>query len=368
MRRRSLFIALAAYLLGGVLPHAAAQDKDATAAQSFHPPGMWTWDNWFAYDGQRWHAFYLQLPKAVGPDRRWKDNDFYKHVGHATSTDLRTWQDQGPAVCALSGTWNDRHIATGSVAHFDGHWWMAFTGRGTKGDGVGLAVSDDLTTWQPAQPGPLFALADTWATDPTAGVFSSPWKGETRRWMGISDPYLLPEPIDGWFHMVLCARILDVPLAQSGCLAVLMSRDLRHWEQPAIIAWPRCFERMETPQLWTRQNHWYLSFGGVLNRDWIHDHGDQLPEPVRNRPSHHNYFYLMNAPDGPAGEADLHHISTPSGHYIMKVLAAGPDRDVAIFTVSNGQDSGMTPPYPVEYDADHLLILKPEPDHQPAHP
>ena len=32
--------------------------------------------------------------------------------------------------------------------------------------------------------------------------------------------------------------MLDVPIAQSGCLAVLKSRDLQHWEQPAIIDWP----------------------------------------------------------------------------------------------------------------------------------
>src|SRR5258708_40344336 len=181
---------------------------------------MWTWDNWFVHDGERWHAFYLQLPKAVGPERRWKDNDFYKHVGHATSTDLRTWQDQGAAVCALSGTWNDRHIATGSVARFDGRWWMAFTGRCTKGDGVGLAVSDDLTTWQPAQPAPLFPLSGTWSSDAGNGVVTSPCTETTRRWMGITDPYLSPPPIDGWFRMVLGARVLDLPLAPSGCLAV----------------------------------------------------------------------------------------------------------------------------------------------------
>src|ERR1700750_1761309 len=133
MRHRFHLLALVACLLGLVLSPASAQDKGATAAQSFHPPGMWTWDNWFAYDGEHWHAFYLQLPKAVGPERRWKDNDFYKHVGHATSANLWDWQDEGPALGALSGTWNDRHIATGSVVRYEGKWWMAFTGRGTKG-------------------------------------------------------------------------------------------------------------------------------------------------------------------------------------------------------------------------------------------
>ncbi|HSI11548.1 MAG TPA: hypothetical protein VK961_05865 [Chthoniobacter sp.] len=343
-----LLLLAAACLLGPMAPRAHAQ---------FHPPGMWTWDNWFAYDGERWHAFYLQLPQAVGPDRRWKDNDFYKHVGHATSTDLRAWQDQGPAVCALSGTWNDRHIATGSVTRFDGRWWMAFTGRGTKGDGVGLAVSDDLMKWQPAQAGPLFPLSGTWATGSDNGVFSSEWKGTPRRWIGISDPYLTPEPIDGWYHMVLCARVLDVPLAESGCLTVLKSRDLRHWEQPAILAWPGCFERMETPQLWSRHDRWYLSFGGVLNTDWVKEHGEQLPAPVRGQLSHLNYYYVLPAANAVAAEADLHRIEISRSHYIMKVLPAGPDRDVAIFSVADKDNSSISKPYPVQYHADHSLEL-----------
>jgi beta-fructofuranosidase len=351
------FLALVAGLGLAADSATIAQDGEVAAAV-FHPPGMWAWDNWFVHDGQRWHAFYLQLPKAVGPQRRWKDNDFYKHVGHATSTNLRDWQDQGPALCALSGTWNDRHIATGSVARHEGRWWMAFTGRGTKGDGVGLAVSDDLTTWQPAQDNPLFALADTFGAAAAAdGVFSSVWKGETRRWVGISDPYLVPEPLDGWFLMVLCARVLDVPRAQSGCLTLLRSRDLRHWEQPVMLAWPCCFERMETPQLWTRLGRWYLSFGGVLDAGWARAAQATLPSAVRGQSSHQNYCYAMNDLVHPASEDRLQHIAVPRGHYIMKVLPLSPGRDVAIFTQSNRTDSGISPPYAVEYFGDGSLRI-----------
>lgn len=341
-----LFPPLAAVCIG--------QDGEAP----FHPPGMWTWDNWFAHDGAQWHAFYLQLPQAVGVDRRWKDNDFYKHVGHATSADLRVWQDQGPALCALSGTWNDRHIATGSIARHEGRWWMVFTGRGTRGDGAGLVVSDDLMTWQPAQSGPLFPLTGTWSGEVEGGVFVSTWMGEKRRWVGISDPYLVPEAgAEGWFTLVLCARVLDVPLARSGCLAVLKSRDLRRWENPSILAWPGCFERMETPQLWQRNGRWHLSFGGVLDKAWAEANPALLPEAARNRPSHQNYAYALPDPKGPAGEATLRHIAVPPGHYIMKVLNVTETEDVAIFTRTVGNHSGISRPYPVTYDSDHAIRI-----------
>ena len=351
-------IAVRLFLLGGSSLPALAQADQAPAG--FHPPGMWTWDNWFAYDGQRWHAFYLQLAQAVGPDRRWKNNDFYKQVGHATSTNLRDWQDEGPALCALSGTWNDRHIATGSVVRHDGRWWMVFTGRGTKADGVGLAVSDDLKTWSAAQDTPLFPLTGTFGGGVEAGVFASKWEGQTLRWIGISDPYLVTEQMDGWYLMVLCSRVLDVPLAQSGCLTMLRSRDLRHWEEPEIVAWPRCFERMETPQLWKRLEMWHLSFGGVLDGEWVKQNSGALPDAVKNQKSHQNYCYSLDRFAGPADSERLQHIKAPRGHYIMKVLPLTPEQDLAIFTASDKSNSWISPPYPVRYGEKGLLLQFPE--------
>lgn len=339
-------------LLALVLAPTFCSRLTAEEAAPFHPPGMWTWDNWFVHDGARWHAFYLQLPHALGEDRRWKDNDFYKHVGHATSTDLRTWQDEGPALCALSGIWNDRHIATGSIARHGDRWWMVYTARGTRGDGVGLVSSTDLSRWEPAHDGPLFALTGTWGGEVEGGVFTSDWLGSPRRWVGISDPYLVPETeADGSFTMILCSRILDVPIAESGCLTILKSRDLIHWNQPAILAWPGCFERMETPQRWDRGDRIYLSFGGVLNKDLVAQRSSTFPAAVRGRPSHANFVYLLGEGTGVAGDDDLHFVEVPKGHYIMKILESGDGSgDVALFTQTAGKNSGISPPYQVRYD------------------
>lgn len=317
----------------------------------YAPPGMWVWDNWFAHDGQQWHAFYLQLPKAVGPERRYKDNDFYKHVGHAVSKDLLHWQDLGPALGALSGTWNDRHIATGSVIQHEGKWWMLFTGRGTKGDGLGLALSDDLVTWK-TEPQPLFPLCGTF-DQPTDGPFKSTWQGQPKRWIGISDPYIYPEKIDGWFYLILCGRVLGVPIEKSGCLGLARSRDLRQWEEAGIIAWPGYFERMETPQLWKHDSKWYLSFGGVLNEPWLKQAQPALPPAVQGRRTHQNYHYLLDHFAGPADDSRLFHITAPKSSFIMKVLTAEPGKDVAIFTTS----STISIPYRVEYGADGAVKL-----------
>jgi beta-fructofuranosidase len=48
----------------------------------------WIWDWWLADDGDRFHVFHLQAPKALGdPGLRHRNAT----VGHAISTDLRDW-------------------------------------------------------------------------------------------------------------------------------------------------------------------------------------------------------------------------------------------------------------------------------------
>lgn len=336
----------------------------AAPGAPFQPAGMWAWDNWLVHDGQQWHAFYLQLPKAVGPERRWQGNDPYKHVGHAVSQNLFDWQDAGPALCALSGTWNDRHIATGSIFRHGARWGMVFTGRGRQGDGVGLAWSDDLIGWR-TEPQPLFPLMDTFAGQGPA-PFASSWEGKAHRWVGISDPYILPEAREGWYYLVLCARILDVPLPQSGCVAMVRSRDLRQWEAAGILAWPRCFERLETPQLWEHGARWYLSFGGVLDVPWTTQNPAALPGAVRGKRSHQNYCYALPAMLGPGRSEDLHHLAVPSGHYIMKVLLAPSPGDTALFTATGPSGTGISQPYRVVYLADGALQLDPLPRTGPA--
>ncbi len=342
--------------LAALMMTAPAMAEDQAVA--FQPPGMWIWDNWFAHDGERWHAYYLQLPKAVGMERRWKNNDLFKHVGHATSKDLREWKDCGPALTALTGTWNDRHIATGCVVQHEGKWHMIFTGRGTQGDAVGLALSPDLMEWKTEEK-PLFPLIDTFGMEAEgSAVFESVWQGQKVRWAGISDPYVLPEKLDGWYYLVLCSRILGEPIATSGCLTVLRSKDLRKWEQPEVWAWPRCFERMETPQLWRKDKHWHLSFGGVLHADVVKEQPASLPQAVRKQRSHQNYDYVSTEMGEPRQETALHYVATPANHYIMKVLPSPQAEDQALFTVKGKDGSAMSVPYRVVYGVNGELRVE----------
>ena len=53
-------------------------------------PDHWVWDSWYAQDDDgRWHAFFLRASRALlDPHRRHRRAS----IGHAVSTDLRSWQ------------------------------------------------------------------------------------------------------------------------------------------------------------------------------------------------------------------------------------------------------------------------------------
>ena len=59
---------------------------------AFQLDAYWVWDFWLADDGEQYHMFFLHAPRALGdPDLRHRS----ARIGHATSTDLRTWTSHG---------------------------------------------------------------------------------------------------------------------------------------------------------------------------------------------------------------------------------------------------------------------------------
>jgi beta-fructofuranosidase len=186
-------------------------------------PDAWAWDFWLADDGARYHLFYLRAPRSLGdPELRHR----CAGVGHAVSTDLRTWTPLPDALVAGEpGGPDDLAIWTGCVVRGpDGTWHMFYTGATDAGGETVqvtcLATSPDLVTWTRDPANPLLRADPRWYE-----VLGESWPGEHWR-----DPWVYPDPDgDGW-HMLLTARARTGPDDDRGVVGAAWSPDLRRWE------------------------------------------------------------------------------------------------------------------------------------------
>ncbi|HXG39395.1 MAG TPA: hypothetical protein VNJ28_00500 [Candidatus Limnocylindrales bacterium] len=203
----------------------------------------WVWDFWLAEDGDAVHAFYLQAPRALGdPTRRHR----HATIGHAVSTDLRTWEPlPDPLAPARPGAWDDLATWTGSVVRAGGSWAMLYTGLSSRDGGlvqrIGLAVSTDLIRWQRVGDRPVLEADATWyeRLDSEAG-----WPHEAWR-----DPWVVPDPAGDGYHALITARARSGPLAERGVIGHARSADLVEWEVRPPLPSPAGFAQIEVPQV-----------------------------------------------------------------------------------------------------------------------
>ena len=202
----------------------------------------WIWDSWIADDGERYHLFFLKAPRAL-------EDAGLRHtaatIGHASSLDLVDWTVHEDALLPDAKRWDDVALWTGSaVRGDDGTWRMYYTalssdpGHGVKDQRIGLAESDDLTTWRRVGDRPLVAPDPRWYRT-IDGIHSETWR----------DPFVFADPDgDGW-HMLITARHPDAPRLSDGVLAHARSADLATWELRPPLTEPAGFGQIEVPQV-----------------------------------------------------------------------------------------------------------------------
>ncbi|MFC5382498.1 glycosyl hydrolase [Aquipuribacter nitratireducens] len=204
----------------------------------------WVWDSWVADDGEAYHLFYLQAPRALGdPGRR----HTAATIGHARSTDLVSWEVLPDALGPRAGGWDDVALWTGStVRGDDGVWRLYYTAISSRGYGlrdqrVGLAESDDLVTWRRVGDAPVVDIDTRWyRTIDEHETASETWR----------DPFVFRDPDgDGW-HMLVTARARGGRRNDDGVVAHARSADMRTWEVgPPLSAPGTGFGQLEVLQV-----------------------------------------------------------------------------------------------------------------------
>lgn len=208
----------------------------------FELPGYHIGDTWYFVRKGRAHMFYLYSPEHVPLHTRWD-------IGHAVSDDLRHWRDEGVILRpGPAGAWDGICPATGSVAAFDGRFYMAYTGNFSGPEPTtGLAVSDDLYTWEKCAGNPATAADGQCYTRAPNLAWNQP------RWR---DPFLFFHA--GWVYQLVTAALPDRGPAVCGTVGVARTRDLVHWELRPPLDVPALAQDLECPKLYVVDGRYYL--------------------------------------------------------------------------------------------------------------
>jgi beta-fructofuranosidase len=256
----------------------------------------WVWDSWHVQEdsGLR-HAFFLRASRALlDPDRR----HHRASVGHAVSTDLRTWRLVADAlVPADEPSWDDLATWTGSIVRGpDDRWYFFYTGvsRAEKGlvQRIGLATSDDLLVWRRCSTRPLLEPDPRWyETLDLTQWYEQAWR----------DPWVYADPSgDGW-HMLITARRNHGAAGDRGVIGHARSSDLVTWTVEPPLSNSSGFGHLEVPQVAVVDGHPLLLFctNGVNGQSGTDDRIWFTPGPTVNgpwdlasaRPFPHPYLY-----------------------------------------------------------------------------
>lgn len=290
-------------------------------------------DSWYAFDGQYYHAYYLQYPENGDPAKAWTNQT----VGHSVSADLVHWEYRGTVLEPRPGTWNDIGIATGSVVKADDRWYMLYTGNSSSGaGGLGLAESFDLDNWEPVGDAPVIDRGTT---------YQGTYQGVSYPVRILADPYVYPEKIGRYYYVFVNSVAENLPINQRGCQLVFQTEDMLHYRVHGIALLCEDYDRPETAQVWKHQDSWYMYFGGVVSK--------QVGREIQNA-YQDNRVYWSNRFDGPYYPCEDRTFDMPDGrdYYILKVLRDPEGNDCII---TNVVPVGAAGPYQLRYEDEHHL-------------
>lgn len=188
----------------------ATRDPDRPIFHLAPPVGRLNDPNGLVVVDGVYHAFY-QFGPFFPVDRT-------IYWGHATSTDLLTWQQHAPAIVPDSSYDRNGAYSGGAYVH-DGEVWLHYTGNVKDGD-VRTATQCAVTS----------SDLETFTKHPGNPLIPGPPAGYTSH---FRDPMVFAHDAGG-FRMCLGAQREDL----TGCVLLYRSPDLTHWTLEGELRFP----------------------------------------------------------------------------------------------------------------------------------
>lgn len=219
---------------------------------------------------------------------------------HSSSPDLVRWTHHPLAIPITEQS--EGSICTGSLFHHEGTWYGFYATRMLdRSEHLSLALSSDGIRFEKTPPNPFASPKPPYKEGP------------------FRDPAVFRDPRSGRFHMLVTAELENPPVAgRGGCLAHLVSSDLRTWEQQEPFLVTGYADQPECPELFSWGEWYYLVF------------------------SHFGYahYRMSRSPFGPWSAPSVDVIDGPLAR-VMKSAPFVGDRRIGAFFVAEGGYAGF---------------------------
>lgn len=251
----------------------------------YHHPGEYVTDFCIVQRDNLYHLFHIR-------GERWTWPVGYRELdlGHATSTDLRTWTPHDPVLPAgPAGAWDECGNWAPDIIEVDGVYYCYYTGSDINNNqAIGLATSTDLFHWEKHPANPVVV----------PGAWSDIAVGKD---VAGRDAMVFADLAQGRYLLYYTATMAD----GRACLAVAESTDLLHWRDlgPTYVEEDRSYNRLESAYLVEHDGQFYLFYsakGGPKSKGFA-------PQAF----AHFDIVYLIGAtPLGPWRKPDNHELLT----------------------------------------------------------
>ncbi|MHB8629429.1 MAG: family 43 glycosylhydrolase [Aggregatilineales bacterium] len=220
----------------------------------FKPADGWAGDFIPFYWQGEYHLFYLKdyRNKAThGEGTPW---------WHISTRDFVHFTDYGEALPRGREDEQDLYVFTGCVIENEGLFHIYYTGHnphlrrnGQPEQAIMHATSPDLIKWTKDPANPI--------------LFADSRLYELHDWR---DPFVFWNADAGQYWMLLAARVKQGPDNRRGCTALVISKDLLHWEICEPLWAPSLYYTHECPDLFHTGGWWYLIYSTFSERHITH--------------------------------------------------------------------------------------------------
>ena len=224
---------------------------------NYHGEGMYQWDTWYCpkKGTDEIHAFYLQT-RRPGSQRTAREE---ASIGHAVSVNLLDWTELPPIIPPEPpGEIGDLQSWTGSTIEHNGRYYMYYTMRSSqdayKVQCIGVAVSDDLMTWEKYSGNPVIEPDPRW--------YNTKDNPAIHGLVCCRDLMVVKHDRRPGYFGVFATRTVTEEIQEGAVFAGAYTEDMVNWEQtPPVYRHPENkYSIVEMPDLYYLGGKWILTW------------------------------------------------------------------------------------------------------------